>query len=230
MLRALYVLAPTILLGGCADTGDEGMDVLNNTTVTTGTSCVLTGMTGQAFTSQGVIAAASPVGYLATPLIESRITALTGQESIKTIHLQGATVHLSLPAGSTGITLDPNEAAFDAPFSGDLPPSGTANVGFEIVPESVITKVRALGAAMPVHVELKADIRVYGELSGSRIEATPWIYPVTVCNDCVVAVAGTCPATIMTPRVGNPCNVFQDGVVDCCVSSTGALVCPATTM
>jgi hypothetical protein len=230
MPRALYIVGPALLFGACANSGDEGMDILNNTTVPTGNACTLTGMTGQAFTSMGVISTASPVGYLATPLLESRITALMGQESQKTIHLQGATVHLVLPPGSTGIMLDSFEAAFDAPFSGDLPPTGTANVGFEIIPQSVITKVRGLGATAPVAVELKATVVAYGELAGSRIEATPWVYPVTVCNDCVVAVHGACPFTGMGLRTGNPCNIFQDGTVDCCTDATGALVCPATSM
>jgi hypothetical protein len=232
MLRVLYVLVPPILLGACVDHGDEGMDILNNTTVPSGNACTLTGMVGQAFTSQGVISTASPVGYLATPLFESRITALVGHESQKTIHLEGATVHLTLPVGSTGIMLDSNEQAFDAPFSGDLPPTGTANVGFVMVPESVIAKVRALamGGTAPVAVELKANVVAYGDLAGSRIEATPWIYPVTVCNNCVVAVVGPCPASGTGLVTGNPCNIFQDGTVDCCTDSTGGLVCPATTM
>jgi hypothetical protein len=230
MPRALYALVPTLLAGACANSGDEGMDILNNTTVPTGNACTLTGMTGQAFTSQGVISTASPTGYLATPLLESRITALMGQESQKTIHLQGATVHLVPAVGSTAVMLDSFEAAFDAPFSGDLPPTGTANVGFEIVPESVIAKVRAMGGSAPVAVELRATVVAYGELAGSRIEATPWLYPVTICNDCVVALHGACPFTGSGLRTGNPCNIFQDGVVDCCMDSTSGLVCPATTM
>jgi hypothetical protein len=230
MLRALFALIPAFALGACADGGDEGMDILNNTTVQTGTTCTLTGLTGQAFTSQGVISAASPTGYLATPLIESRITALMGQESQKTIQLQGATVHLSLPPGNTAaITLDPGEAAFMAPFSGDLPPSGTVNVGFTLVPESVIAKVRALGTTSSVSVVVQANVQIFGQLAGSRINGTSWSYPVTVCNDCVVSVTGPCPAT-GTIRTGNPCNIFQDGAVDCCTSASGGLVCPAATM
>jgi hypothetical protein len=54
---------------------------------------------------------------------------------------------------------------------------------------------------------------------------------VTVCNNtqglCVVVDNGVCPFT-GTPRTGNACNIFQDGVVDCCRdATTNNLICPA---
>lgn len=225
MRRALLTLAPIALVGACASNGAQGMVVLENTTVQAGTVCTLTGITGQPFVSQGTISTTSPQGYLATPLIMSRITAMMGQETQKTIYLQGAIIQLSVPAGSTTITLDPNEQKFLAPFSGALPPGGTVNVGFELVPYSIIQKVAALGGTH-THVEINANVTIYGSLAGDNIDAQPWLYPVTICNDCVINTLGACPQPPI--HQGNPCNVYQDGIVDCCTNATGALVCPAS--
>lgn len=226
MRPLLLTLVPIALLGACAKNGDEGMVVLNNSTVQQGMICMLTGMPGQAFTSSGTISTQSPGGYLATPLIESNITAATGQESQRTIEIQGAIVQLAVPTQAAMITLDSNEQSFRAPASGALlPNNGTINVSFDLVPYSVIQKVAALGGTH-THVEVDATVTMYGQLAGDTIKATPWLYSVTVCNDCVVNNLGMCPPTALV-RLGNPCNVYQDGIVDCCTSTTGALVCPA---
>jgi hypothetical protein len=69
---------------------------------------------------------------------------------------------------------------------------------------------------------------VFGDLQGDEIEGDPFNYPVTVCNDCVInMLSPTCPLPIGTVvRAGNPCNAFQDGVVDCCGDPTNPQ-CPA---
>jgi hypothetical protein len=232
MPRSPLALVPLLALAACPAThGAEGMVVLNNSTVTAGTTCTLTGLPGQPFTSQGIIASVSPVGYVASPLIQSRIAADSATDpSQRTIYLQGAIVRLSVPAGSTTIALDPNEASFMAPFSGAVPPDGTANVSFELVPSSVIAKVNALGATGVVHVEVLANVTVFGMLGNDTIDATPWQYPVTICNDCVVFNAGPCATFMGTAATGNPCNVFQDGQVTCCTTATNSLLCPAAMM
>jgi hypothetical protein len=226
MRLGLLLLGPALALGACVSHGDEGMVVLNNTSVGMATACSLTGDPGQPFESQGTISVFSPGPYLVTPLIESRITAdPTNPDQVlqRTIQLQGAHVHLSIPAGSTSVT---TTAAmdFDALFSGDLPPQGTANVAFDLIPEQLISDVGALSGSS-VHVEVVASVTVFGSLAGDRIDATPWQYPVTICNDCVVNPIGACGSVTATNK-GNPCNPFQDGVVDCCTMGA-SLVCPA---
>ena len=228
MRLALSTLAPLVLaLGACVSHGDEGMVVLNNTAVI-GLTCSLTGDPTQPFNPAGIINSQSPQGYLVTPLVQSMIsvpTQDTGSIAQRTIILQGARVHLSIPAGSTSITLDPAEANFMALFSGSVPPQGTANVAFELVPESVIQKVAALGFTSSVHVEVVANVTMFGTLGGDKIDAQPWQYPVTICNDCVLQNLGMCGA-VTAKNLGNPCNIFQDGLVDCCQGANG-LVCPA---
>ncbi|HEY1555409.1 MAG TPA: hypothetical protein VGF94_11310 [Kofleriaceae bacterium] len=231
-MRRLLPLLVIAAVGACAHEGDEPMIILGNTAQMEGSvTCSFTGDPTQPITTSGVISTVSPSGYLASPLIQSRITGTTDNELERTIEIQGAIVQLSVPNGSQPIDLDDNEAAFQALFSASVPPQSSVNVTFDLIPSSVVAKVAGLGSGSPVEVELVAQVTVYGLLGGDRVTAQPWQYPVTICNDCVVSNDGVCPLTTTTIRVGDPCNIFQDGVVDCCTNpTTGALICPGPTM
>lgn len=208
-------IAFAMLLAGCAGSGDEGMFILNNT-APTGTTCALTSDPTQPFLSHGSLVANAGVGYLLTPLIESRIDNPAMQAQTRTIHLEGANVVLSKADTSGNLT---EVAKFTSLVSGSVPPLGSVNVSFEVVPASV--------AATPG--EYSANITVFGTLGGGRIDGEPFNYPVTVCENCIVRNAGACPLTASNPMTGNPCNPFQDGIVDCCMNGT-TLVCPGNTM
>lgn len=198
-------------VSACADKGDEGMFILNNTAPPAGALCVFTGDPAQPFTAAGEIAYDSPSGYFFSPLIESRITAVANQESERTIHLEGADVSLTVANGGSN-------QKFTALFSGSVAPNGgTTNVGFELMPKSSIT---ALGGTGSQNVEVVASITIYGTLGGGRVDGEPFQYPITIIGrgNGIVNVLGSC-ANMMLPtgtNTGNACNKFQDGTVDCC--------------
>jgi hypothetical protein len=226
MARVSIPTAAALMLFGCADHGGEGMVILENTAAM-GTTCMLTGDPTQPTLSAGQIVAGSPEPYLLTPLIESRISDLGSDDEIaRTILLDGADISLQ-SAGTTG-SLAPLGSTFTSVFSGSIPPGGTVNVSFEIIPASVLNMITT-------DTEVVANITVHGTEGGGTINAEPFTYGVTVCTDCVVNVLtgadGTtkdsCSSFTSTVRPGNPCNPFQDGAVDCCMSGSGALVCPA---
>lgn len=120
-------------LSACADKGDEGMFILNNTAPPAGALCTLTGDVTQPFTAAGEIshrAAAAGAGYVLTPLIASRITANPGDEAERTIHLEGANVTVSVANGGTS-------QSYTALFAGSIAPNGgLTNVSFEVLPAS----------------------------------------------------------------------------------------------
>jgi hypothetical protein len=247
-LRALATVAPALALVACAaqNNGDGGMIVLENTALVQGaTACMFTGLAGQPSLSAGIISSASPVPYLMEPLIESKITAVTGTEAERTIVIEGADITLTVPSatirkanGSSSsftVTLDSSDSAFQSLFSGSVGPNeATANVGVNLIPVSVLASIQqqaqaaGLAAGDSMSAQVVASLKIYGELGGSRVDAVPFQYPVTVCNDCVVFDHGACPLTGQV-RSGNPCNPYQDGVVDCCETG-GALECPGPTM
>lgn len=123
---------------------------------------------------------------------------------------------------------------FRTPFAAPLPPNGgLASAVFDLVPTTTVSeierKVGALAAGSRMNALVVATATIYGRLGGSDLDGLPFDYPVTVCSDCVVNDLGPCGSLSadFEPRTGNPCNPFQDGVVDCCTGAGGALTCPA---
>jgi hypothetical protein len=241
MLRAAVLFTSTLAFTGCvADSGGEGFVILNNTAVS-GESCALTGDASQAFLAHGQINSSSPNGYLLTPLFESAISATSGMDLQRTILLAGANIELSVVAmtvthadGSTTNpplpTLTGTDQKFRVLFSGSLPPGGTANFAFEVLPVSTMHTIMAAsgaGSGDSVNAEVTAKVTADGTMGGDRVDSSPFTYPITVCNDCVLVDRGPCADFMGTARTGNACNPFQDGPVDCCTDDAGALVCPA---
>lgn len=230
MLRRLTILALALTACAANNSADNPMIVLGNSAVVVGTlTCTFTGDIAQPSISQGIIASQSPVPYVLTPLLQSRLTALMGQELTKTISIQGADI--SLTAVSAGAPALP-DTSFQVLASGFLAPNaGTANISFDLIP---VTDLKAIDSALgtsPGSVVIQANVTVHGVLGGDRVDSLPFVYGVTVCNNCVIVNDGLCPLKVTTPRIGNPCNIYQDGAVDCCTNmTTGVLECPGPTM
>jgi hypothetical protein len=239
MLRSVAILAPA--LAGClASNGDQGMLILNDSALGMGAmGCVFTGDINQPFISHGIISTLSPVPYGLTPLIQSRIQPqMMGDTSIRTISLQGADVTLSvasvqLMSKSVGNSSPAppdlgSDGKFKSLFSGSIMPGGTANVGMDLIPTSVLQTIGSLATTtdMHVHAEVVGTVTAYGTMGGDKVTSEPFQFPVTVCNDCVIVDIGACTMMTAPSTTGNPCNVFQDGTVACC-EANGGLLCPA---
>jgi len=230
-MRLVSALAFTLLVG-CADKGDEGFFILNNTAAPMGGSCTFTGDSGQPFTAAGEIAVKAPQGYFLTPLLESRITAVMGQEAQRTIHLEGANVTAAVANGGAS-------QSYTVLFSGSLAPNGgTTNVGFEVLPT---TTIKALVGTETKNVLVVATVEPYGSLGGGRVDGEPFQYPITIINDGngIVIDQGVCKDLMAALITSNSCNAYQDGQIGCCHKSAldangntvatpnGPLVCPS---
>ncbi|HEY5949223.1 MAG TPA: hypothetical protein VIV40_27205 [Kofleriaceae bacterium] len=240
MLR-LAALIPFALVAlvACVDSGDEGIYVLNNSAVT-GESCTLSGSPDQAMVGHGQVNVLSPVAYVMTPLIESRIQSVDGvDDTSKTVQLRGADIKLTIKAvsierGGQFMVTQPETALppFSVLFSGSLKPGGSVNAFVELIPPGTIRQIAQMSGANldtdSLNSEVLAEVTIKGDLGGSSVESQPYFYPVTICNDCIVVNNGACPMTV-APRAGNACNPYQDGVVDCCVDASNNLVCPGST-
>ncbi len=255
----LLVLA----LAGCAATGDEGF-VIRNNVAPAQDACTFMPSTSAPFVPRGTLSARASSAYLLAPLIESRITAVMGQESVRTVSLMGAKIDLAIgpmtvedatgrvtfscAAEGANQCFDDTERTalagagvtkFRSLFSAPLAPNGgLSTAAFDLIPTAAVREIERKVGTIPDGGRLQAQVvataTVYGQLGGSEVEGLPYVYPVTVCGggaggaDCVVNLVGACASTPASfdPRPGNPCNPFQDGVVDCCTNGA-ALVCPA---
>ncbi len=242
MHRISLALVLASLVGCAADTGDESFIIRSNLAVPEG-DCILAPALEAVSQSRGQIFLDSPTPYLLHPMLESRIVAAEGKESLRTVFLKGANVDLIIGPIETidaagNVTLDPVEETvkFQSLFSAALPPNGgLVAAEFDLVPLSALASIRQRVGANPgrVHAQVRATATVFGDFYGDQIEGAPFQFPVTVCNDCIVSrvlvnnVPAQCPLPMTAaPRAGNACNPFQDGLVDCC-ETNGQLVCPA---
>jgi hypothetical protein len=236
MLR-LAALIPLALVA-CVDSGDEGLYVVNNSAVT-GTSCVLNGSPMQPQLGHGLIQVDSPLPYIMTPLLQSRITAAENVDDIsKTIQLRGADVTLTLKAVSierngafTTTNPETQLTQFSTLFSGSIAPGASVNAFVDIIPPATIRSVVSMSGANldtdSLNAEVLASVVIKGEINDNGIESQPYLYPVTLCDDCVFINRGLCVDFMGTASTGNACNQFQDGVVDCCTHSVNGYTCPA---
>ncbi len=229
-MHRLTLLLVVVTASACADSGDEGFFIRNN--IKAGEGCAVT--PGGAFLSRGTMALGASTPYTLTPEIVSRITATQDNQNQRTVALRGARVELSVE----GMTVNGESAAppsltnskFTSLFSASLSPEGATTASFDAVSTAAINELSEKAPAGRVQIQLLAKVIVYGNLGGGddEMEGVPFYYPITACNDCVVNVVGSCPLPFGTvPRAGNDCNVFQDGVVDCCVDADGFAICPA---
>ncbi|HEY1813513.1 MAG TPA: hypothetical protein VGG74_14275 [Kofleriaceae bacterium] len=209
-----------LLAIGCVKNGADGMVILEND-APSGTACTFSGQTGQPTFSSGQIFAGSTNAYVLTPLIESRIEAGSGLEVDRSILLQGANVTLS----ASGVSLP--TSSFSTPVAGSIPPGGTVNVSFPIIP---VTDLQAFDISGSTQGLITATVQIYGTEGGGTVDSEPFTYGVTVCPTgapCVVQnnPVPSCTGFVSSGAGGNPCNAFQDGTVDCCKSGSD-YVCP----
>jgi hypothetical protein len=150
-----------------------------------------------------------------TPLMKSRIDSVVGRETERTLHVEGANIVLST-ASTTGQLS--TAATYTALFSGSIDPLGTSNFAFELVPASQL--------AVTADTELSAQITAFAVMGNETIYAEPFNYAITVCTNCIAIDRGPCGTAQPPQNKGDPCNVFQDGAVDCCETTGGGLLCP----
>lgn len=241
MLRVLATALFTLAFAGCvADNGGEGFTIVSNEAVgAAAATCAVNPSATGPFQPRGEISTRSPSGYVFTPVLQSNITSLSAGDTLqRTITLQGANIELTVSALTIGHpdgtfthatppTLMGTDGKFLSQFSGSIAPGGITGSLFEIIPVTTIAAIKqaaGAGATDTIDAEVTANIKPFGEMGGSRVDGHPFQYPVSVCSNCVIRDLGACPMAATNP--GNPCNVFQDGVVDCCESANG-LLCPA---
>ena len=230
MHRAFILFTLGLGLAACAsDTGDESMFLSKN--VAPGDGCIFTATATELFNPHGAYSLFARRGYDLFPQVVSTISATETTVEQRTIQIRGARVDLAMADGSAVNAPTHFESLFAAP----VPPNGgLADGAFELIPTSFAAAVAAANNITPAttsvfKAEVIAKVVLFGDLTGTEVLSQEFQYPVTLCNDCVTNIVGTCPlpSTAVVTNVGNSCNPYQDGYVDCC-SSGNNVICPAT--
>jgi len=228
-------------LGGCAaDNGDEGIFITRN--VVPGDGCSFSASETEPFLAHGTFSVHSPSAYRLHPQMKSKVIATEAQKTARTIIVEGARVSLAFPdesvlsASQQEALRDSGVMRFTSLFSAPLTPNGgLADGDFDMITTALLDELVAakgngiLAAGAPrFRAELVATVVVYGDMAGNEVTSQEFKYPVTICNDCVVNELGACPLPMGTglANLGNSCNPFQDGNVDCCRMGAD-VICPA---
>jgi len=223
------------MLGGCvADSDDGGLMVMKN--VAADDMCMVSPAETEKFISHGSLDLLLPSGYLFIAQMKSRITALDGQEDQRTIIVSHAKVDITFPNSqlfsdseladlrTTGLT------HFKQLFTAAVRPNGgLTDVGFELIPIELALKIATkTDPGKFFRVEALATFTIEGDMSGEMVSSQVFAYPVTIGNQVMVSIPGTCPLPhdFGMPRTGYACNAAQDGVIDCCMNGN-VLRCPA---
>jgi hypothetical protein len=116
---------------------------------------------------------------------------------------------------------------FQQPWAATIDPGGgllAAAVG--VIPGELARQLRATKVldASP-SVSVMARVRAVGQRRDGEVESQEFVFPISICQDCLVANLRMCPYTPV--NLGNACNVAQDAMVDCCFNG-GQRICPAT--
>jgi hypothetical protein len=240
MKRGIVPLAVIAVVSGCAaDSGDGGILVLKN--VHPDTMCTTTSLETETSVSRGVLDIALRSDYLFIAQMKSRITALTGQEDQRTIITTGAKIDIAFPGSmlfSAAELADLKTSGlthFKSLFSAPIAPNGGIRDGdFVLIPSALVDRIAAKAdLTKAFRVDAVATFTVEGDMSGETVASQPFTFPVTIGNGVTVDNQGPCPLpkTFGVPRPGYICNPAQDGVVDCCTTTTTlgtTLTCPAT--
>ncbi|MGE0550557.1 MAG: hypothetical protein AB7O24_03125 [Kofleriaceae bacterium] len=230
-----YVLAAASL-AACADSGDEGIQIVKNV-APPDDSCSFTSEETEPLIGAGTVHLFASQYWL-HPQLTSRISADEGEESQRTVFTTGARVDIEFPdetlfsASEQEALRESGATHFESRFTVPIAPNGgRTDAAFVAIPTAFFDAVRAkFAGSSNLNAIVITKSVVYGTLGGGGGEVTsqPFSFPVTICTDCIVNVVGACPLPMGTMvNGGNACNPFQDGVVDCCVTPNQSVVCPA---
>jgi hypothetical protein len=231
------------LLSGCGN--DSRLFIVQNQVPTA--SCeVNTNRTlyqGSGFLDVALVDGAAPFAYELFPLLENDYpgSAAGGAQSNR-LFVRAFRVEVEAPEGVPAAIgdlfarLDSTDEMrsiikYQTPWAGTIDPGGglmAADVG--VVPAELARRIRATKVLDTVpSFNINARVKAVGQRRDGDVESAEFVYPIRVCQGCLISGypnLAACPFTTPVVNQGNPCNISQDGFVDCCQAGV-ELICPA---
>ncbi len=243
MSRAVIpILLCTAAATGCvAPEGDESF-VIQSVLAPPADECIFAANETGPFLSRGFTGIGNSE-FLIAAQFESRVQAVEGRESLRTVFVEGANIELRVSPmlkieGNTS-SLDPSTeqtVQFQTRFSAAIGPNGGLAIGaFPLIPPEVMAQLRqAAGSAVSdrsiqTSIEVGATITAFGDFYGDRIDSTSFEFAVDVTNQ-NLNIIGQCPlpADTTLPTPVTQCFNFGQNLEPCCLGSSGQAVCPPT--
>jgi hypothetical protein len=176
-------------------------------------------------------------GYVFFPLVKNDLPAPSaGESTLNRIELKGFDVDIMaigpLPANTDALLKSLDDGTlmhFRLPWSGVIDPGGgLKSAHVSVIGAELARRIRDTGdlRQKASYLQLGARVRIAGDRSGA-VMSDPFVFPIRVCDGCLVGNVESCPFAAAPTNAGNACNVAQDDVVDCCTTGN-KLTCPAS--
>ena len=170
-------------------------------------------------------------GYWLYPLMENALTSTTtgdGEPERNALTLKGYEVELDLQGmeKTAGWNVKQEQLKFWLPASGYLGPGGKLAGAARVIPDWLAAKMagpvkaQAQPGGWPV---IYAIVTAVAAKTGSEVESAVFVYPIEICNGCLVDKRTSCPADPSKDKnlLSNYCGLPQDTPVTCCPRNTG---------
>jgi len=198
----VFVLTSAAATGCVAAEGDESFVIINNLVPEidemTGVAVFTPNIDGPFFSS-GLITT-DFTSFTVGSLIESRVQAAEGKESLRTIFVQGANISLDVSEVTVvnGSQVDrigsPETIEFSIPFSAALRPNGGLGIGiYDLIPPDLMAvlrgKIEGAGAAAgaEIFINITSTTTMFADFYGDRIDSTSFVFPIVVTNGTAAA-------------------------------------------
>ena len=184
--------------------------------------CVLN-TTTTTFNTRGRLDVLMKTGYWLFPLIENHMGVTKsgdGDPERNTLIMRGFEIELDMqeiPGAYANFLTDRFE-----PISGYLPPGSKMSAAVKIIPDELVQTLNIPRNYTPV---IMATVRAVATQNGSTKRSSAFVFPVEICNRCLVDFRETCPAATDKTIKTNVCGYPQDLPVTCCRQPDGSGKC-----
>lgn len=185
-----------------------------------------------------LVQSGATVGYAVFPVMKNNLEPSEGSADLNRIKVQAFDVDVGLPEDTvSGPLFDlfarlenerPDLLHYSIPFSASVSSGGgNTSASVDALPADLAREIRGTSyLSTTAFAYLTTTIHARGKTDGNRsVTSDAFVYPIRVCDGCLIASVSPCPVTTTPNYLGNACNVAQDDLVDCCSVGTG-LVCP----
>lgn len=217
------ILGLAMGLSGCIE-DDRSFFIRQNQVPQTG--CVVNTTTTE-YLPRGTLDVSMGIGYRLYPLLENNLkTSKTtdGEPERNSLHITGFEVDIDL--GEIPGEFPSDLTSFWEPASGQLDPGGKLASVANVISDRLTKMLNIPKGIKPL---VLISIKAVAKRSGSDKDSSTFVFPIDLCNGCLVDWRTTCPATTDKTVKKNYCGRPQDQPVTCCTDPATGTKCIQST-
>jgi hypothetical protein len=221
---AWVVVAIAIGLSGCV--GERALAIIQNQVPQTG--CEIPGQDTDIYRPSGLLDVRGDQGYILFPLMRNDMlpsAGLDGQPERNRVYLRRFEIELEVE-DAVGSDVPGQLTNFSVPISAEMVPGQLRSSLVKVIPDLLVPFLVVPEGFRPT---VTATVKVVADHHGNEIESPEFVYPIEICDGCLVTVLDACPGTVQDEInfVSNECGIPQDTGVACCNDPSRGFICLA---